>query len=128
MTREYKRLICIICHEDRDLADLTVYRSRSNFYTRHRSCLVRQAKSLGKARREALVRYGSKPENEVKRRARSLARSLDPQQCEVCGARPEDAKIHKHHDDYSKPLEVRFLCTPHHGELHRQINLQRATS
>jgi hypothetical protein len=30
--------------------------------------------------------------------------------CEVCGA----AKVEAHHDDYAKPLEVRWLCNPHH--------------
>lgn len=35
--------------------------------------------------------------------------------CEVCGSE----RVHAHHDDYSKPLEVRWLCPTHHGEAHR---------
>jgi hypothetical protein len=34
--------------------------------------------------------------------------------CEVCGL----AKSEAHHDDYSKPLDVRFLCRKHHLEHH----------
>jgi len=34
--------------------------------------------------------------------------------CEVCGS----GDSQKHHDDYSKPLEVRWLCRAHHLELH----------
>lgn len=34
--------------------------------------------------------------------------------CEVCGA----IKVDAHHDDYSKPLEVRWLCKSHHMKLH----------
>ncbi len=34
--------------------------------------------------------------------------------CEVCG----DVKTHGHHDDYDKPLEVRWLCVFHHRETH----------
>src|SRR5262252_1357455 len=34
--------------------------------------------------------------------------------CEVCGA----AKVHAHHDDYTKPLEVRWLCPEHHAQHH----------
>ena len=34
--------------------------------------------------------------------------------CEVCG---EIAQAH--HDDYSKPLDVRWLCTKHHVEWHK---------
>lgn len=39
--------------------------------------------------------------------------------CEVKGCK----KIgHKHHEDYSKPLDVNWLCNKHHGKFH-QSNL-----
>lgn len=34
--------------------------------------------------------------------------------CEVCGA----SKTEAHHDDYSQPLNVRWLCPSHHREHH----------
>jgi len=51
----------------------------------------------------------------IKRDARNAARSLERQPCEVCGAQ----KAQAHHDDYSKPLDVRWLCTTHHAEWHK---------
>jgi hypothetical protein len=36
------------------------------------------------------------------------------QPCEKCGLE----KAHAHHDDYSKPLDVRWLCHTHHVEVH----------
>lgn len=60
--------------------------------------------------------------NSHKKRAHSLVkRALDRGllkrlPCEVCGKEPTEA----HHDDYDKPLHVRWLCTAHHGEHHRQ--------
>ena len=36
--------------------------------------------------------------------------------CKVCG----DKKTHGHHEDYSKPLEVIWLCKTHHFEIHRR--------
>lgn len=39
---------------------------------------------------------------------------LKKQSCEVCG----DKNVHAHHDDYSKPLEVRWLCPLHHHREH----------
>jgi hypothetical protein len=36
------------------------------------------------------------------------------QPCEICGS----IKVEAHHDDYSKPLEVRWLCRVHHEEHH----------
>ena len=37
------------------------------------------------------------------------------QPCEVCGC---NKQIHAHHDDYTKPLEVRWLCVAHHRQHH----------
>lgn len=42
--------------------------------------------------------------------------------CEHCRFTPRDRTlIQGHHDDYSKPLEVRWLCTSCHVRLHRGL-------
>ena len=41
--------------------------------------------------------------------------------CEVCGV----DKVHGHHDDYDKPLEVRWLCPAHHADQHRLIKEEK---
>lgn len=53
-------------------------------------------------------------------RAGTLARGA----CEVCGA---TARVEAHHDDYARPLEVRWLCFVHHREhAHGQRVSERA--
>ena len=48
---------------------------------------------------------------------------LIPEPCEVCGIFGKDEKgkrmVHAHHDNYNKPLEVRWLCQKHHMEWHK---------
>ena len=44
---------------------------------------------------------------------------IKPLNCEDCGHCVEKSKLHRHHEDYSKPLEVRWLCPICHGKRHR---------
>lgn len=43
---------------------------------------------------------------------------LIPLPCEVCFNTHD---IQAHHDDYNKPLEVRWLCAKHHKEVHANM-------
>lgn len=60
-------------------------------------------------------------EERFKKKVRQLTRyavrqgRLIEMPCEVCKS---TVKIEAHHDDYSKPLEVRWLCRKHHREHH----------
>ena len=38
---------------------------------------------------------------------------IERQPCEICGAKAE-----AHHDNYDKPLDVRWLCFKHHRQWH----------
>jgi hypothetical protein len=40
---------------------------------------------------------------------------LTPQPCEVCGI---TKRVYAHHDDYDRPLDVRWLCPLHHNQHH----------
>ena len=64
----------------------------------------------------------NKPDFQPKRRARRDVRTAvtngamnKPNYCEICNkAHPQ---IEGHHDDYSKSLEVRWVCSPCHKSL-----------
>lgn len=51
-------------------------------------------------------------------RAVNTGRLKRPERCEECGSK--SSRLHKHHDDYNKPLEVEWLCPPCHGRRHRK--------
>ncbi|MEQ1952493.1 hypothetical protein [Mesorhizobium sp. CN2-181] len=40
-----------------------------------------------------------------------------PEGCAVCG----DPSAEGHHDDYDKPMQVRWLCRGHHQAEHRRL-------
>lgn len=44
-----------------------------------------------------------------------------PEPCEVCGR----TDVQGHHEDYSKPLDVIWLCPPHHAARHVEIRRQQ---
>lgn len=73
-------------------------------------------KAGNKARRKWIER------NPIKRSAHILVGNairdgrLKRMPCEICG----DGKSHGHHDDYAKPLDVRWLCDKHHNEWHAE--------
>lgn len=45
-------------------------------------------------------------------------RLYKPDHCSECGA--TDTRIHGHHEDYAKPLEVRWLCSKCHRDWHKE--------
>lgn len=75
-----------------------------------------------KARRAAAMRrYQTDPRLRARHEARWKVRraiasgALVRGECECCGSTP----THGHHDDYTKPFAVRWLCTGCHGEWHK---------
>ena len=42
-----------------------------------------------------------------------------PSQCSRCGKVERSRKIHAHHEDYAKPLDVIWLCSQCHADTHK---------
>lgn len=45
-------------------------------------------------------------------------RLFKPTNCPICGEFKPSRQIHAHHDDYTKPLQVRWMCSACHRKEH----------
>lgn len=91
---------------------------------RHRETARQSRERRIEKAREYDRQRGHRSYDAAKKRARRkvhtalLNGTLERQPCDVCG----DQNVNAHHDDYSKPLVVRWLCRRHHGVIHQRIN------
>lgn len=112
--------------------DVMEYRSRNlesiQAYDRKRGRLPHRKEDMSKRQKKNRLRH-----NELNRaysekyKDRKMSHTIIsnqrrdgkiiPKPCEVCGGHD---RIQAHHPDYSKPLEIVWLCQPHHMELHRR--------
>lgn len=84
------------------------YRGKNNetqrlYYSRHPDRVQASIKRWGLRHPEAL-------------RAHAMAHYLYPE-TQVCSVEGCSKLAHRHHDDYSKPAEIEWLCALHHKEL-----------
>ena len=99
---------CNSCHAAKDRARRAINKQSSVF--------------VKEERQKHLQRSKSDPIYTYKKTIRHITNKyikmgiLVRQSCEVCKS---DKKADAHHDDYNKPLEVRWLCRKHHNEHHR---------
>jgi hypothetical protein len=47
--------------------------------------------------------------------------------CEACGGTGGKRALDGHHDDYTKPLDVRWLCRSCHGEVHANSSVEEGS-
>lgn len=149
-------MTCCKCGVSKPPADFYFRQSRGKYDPRCKKCIrdIKRSYYVENlvSRREYFRQHDSLPESlarraawgrenhhkyAVKNQARILFRQAflrgdltRPAACEVCGAsdrmRGQYHSLQAHHDDYSMPLNVRWLCTSCHAEYHRTIKLTAA--
>ena len=93
-----------------------------NSHRLHRA-KVKNRPTYKKANRERVKQYRLSKRNRLKEFARNTINNLiqagklkRPLICSAC--RSSEFRIQAHHDDYSKPFIIRWLCTSCHSKLH----------
>ncbi len=96
--------------------------TQRKFYERNRERMLERVKKYQKINREKISVY-DKNRDKQKRKARWSVYNhikyglLSKKPCFGCG----NIKVQAHHEDYSKPLEIIWLCTSCHGIRHRKM-------
>lgn len=78
-----------------------------------------QSKNLDKARensRRMKIKFPEKYKARIAARHAKDRGEITKSPCTVCGK----SDAHMHHNDYSKPLDVQWLCSTCHGLYHRK--------
>lgn len=128
---------CTTCRQVKALGEFYREAKRAD----GRSCVCKACRFVygqTEAGREAQRRYTSSEHgSEAVRRNTAITRSdprkyaahkavtiavrqgrLQRQPCEECGS---TRRVHAHHDNYSRPLDVRWLCSTHHKRHHARL-------
>lgn len=125
MTREERR--AFVAHRDPEKVRASDRARYERDWAKRRAAADAYQRSHPEVVRAAKRRYEER--NPEKRRAANIANNalrdgkLVRQPCEVCGS---TERVHKHHDDYSRPLDVRWLCPKHHAEHHKALRRNEA--
>lgn len=92
-------------------------RERRREYERQRFMRPERKAQVAEIQQRRRARYPDK--NRARHAVSNAIRDgkLERGNCEVCGC--ENAQAH--HEDYSRPLDVRWLCFRHHREEHGQV-------
>jgi hypothetical protein len=100
-----------------------VCESSHNRYLKNREIIIKKKwfggdkEKIKKYNRRKLKKWGDKMRTQARLRYAVMVGKIKKLPCEVCG----DVKSQAHHEDYSKTLEVRWLCDLHHKELHGKL-------
>jgi len=101
---------------------LMAFRAFAGIATLFISLLMKKTLNSISTQRYSSIKWhhGNKEKARVHKLVKKALESgvLISEPCEICGL----LKVEAHHEDYSKPLDVTWLCRTHHRERHMEIN------
>jgi len=109
-------------YKDKSMVDGHRNFCRKCTYIRDKPRHIQYRKTEGSIKLETERKNQYRKDNREKFLAHSMVQNhvrrgtLEKLPCEICGS---TYRTHGHHEDYSKPLEVIWLCDEHHKEEHK---------
>jgi superfamily II helicase len=129
-------VVCRICKIEKPLSKMARDRSLATGYrTKCAACKQvvsaaykashrQQVREYERARDRARIGTEKEQARRALREAVRSGRVVKPSSCQDCGR--SDLLIHGHHDDYTKPFEVVWVCRWCHVERHRPPTITKA--
>lgn len=124
----YNKNICIKCKKENvPLVKTSKTKNRQYFLCRECNTLKSKKYRMTVSGKDKAYKssYKSQKIHKLETRARQLVRYylnkgeiIKPNICSVCSL---NKKIYAHHHDYTKPLEVKWLCRSCHADIHRKL-------
>jgi len=131
---------CIKCNSIKNIKEFYKGKSYSDGYrSKCKNCILQECKEYRMENKDKIKKYERSPNRALKRRerfkeeclkfpekiiARRILRKainkkqiLKPSNCSICGS---NMNIEGHHNDYSEPLNVIWLCVSCHKEIHNK--------
>jgi hypothetical protein len=130
-------LVCRVCHKSKPLVEMSKDRCRRlGCSAICNPCMrnaqnTRRAKNVDQCRRKERERRAASKQKKYAYDERGRARKkvlaainsgkiVKPSYCSRCLMPTESYRLHAHHADYSKPLEIVWICSICHGIEHRR--------
>lgn len=121
------RQYCNDCNNIRQRSYYKKYMNDPEVYEKRRTSVAlymqrkRNDPSYVAKEKECTVIYPERARARAKLRRNVSNGKIKKLPCQICG----DYQSEGHHEDYSKPLDVIWLCRTHHLEIHRKFNTIR---
>lgn len=123
--------ICKKCKLEKDVIDFKSGKRNERYIYRNSICSKCTYSEIKNKRNLVRLAVGSRAwrlKNPLKAKAHSVVSSarksgklIRPKNCSECNSK---GKIHGHHDDYSKPLNVVWLCDYCHKQRHKLMRMK----
>lgn len=125
---------CIACKKEKAITEFHVnYYRKGRMYRRSRcgKCSYENAKKYRDSRKYKDLHIAQVQRNRAKFPERERSRALlkeavrlgKIQKSPICFECGENKRIQAHHEDYSKPFDVEWLCSRCHTDKHKNFSL-----